>query len=398
MEAKPSSNRIHLYIVFGILVLALVLTYLSQRRASLPDFQLLDSGGPYIAYLAPSTPSESQTTNIWVDDLAFGPNENHVYTAQQVTFLVGEAGDGVYDFAVSADGGHIAYTQPESDSRDSDIVLLDLQTGAQRTLIDCVTRSCTAPAWHPSGDLLAYEETTYTVSEPGGPISNVTRVYIADLRGDSISLRPLFDDETRLSRAPRWSPDGLRISVYDPINEAIEVYNFEDDSSVAFANAFGDAGVFSPNSALLAFPTVVENVGPIPYTQWQIGDLTTRDTHPIPSTLNADADAANDDALAAWRPTSDEIALARLTLDNASQRQIVLVNAVTGEVQSVTTDADYGNSFMAWSADGTRLLIQRLPAGSLVSEVWLYDFERGSLEQVAANAYVPQWIEMQPTS
>ncbi|MBC7814959.1 MAG: hypothetical protein H7175_27625 [Burkholderiales bacterium] len=396
MEAKPSSNRTHLYIVFGILALAIVLTTISQRRASLPRFRLLDSSGPYIAYLAPSVleGNESQTTNIWIDDLSFGANENDVYTAQQVTFIVGDAGEGVYDFAVSPDGGRIAYTQPESDTRASDIMLLDLRTGAQRMLIDCTASSCSAPTWHPSGDLLAYEQTQYTVSEPGGPISNVTRVMIADLRAEPFSLRPLFDDESRLSRAPRWSPDGLRLSVYDPINEAIEVYNFEDDSAVIFANGFGDVGVFSPDSALLAFPMVVENVGPFPFTQWQIGDLTNGEADPIPSLLSGDVAAANDDALAAWRPTGDELALARLTLDNQSQRQIVLVNIAIGESQPVTTDADYSNSFIMWNADGERLLIQRVPANGIVSEVWLYDFERGTLEQVAANAYAPQWIEL----
>lgn len=371
---KASSSRLHLIIVAAILALAVTLFLLARANDPTPDFQPLHAGGTYVGYLSPTQGSPPQ---IWLADVS--RPSSHYPTRQ---FTRDEAG--IFDYAVSPDGWRIAYVQPGEGS--ADIRLFDLRAGASLPLIECPEYGCSDPEWHPSGDLIAYERINFSI---GASVSSRIDVWIADLRASSASVRPLFDDPTIVSSVPQWSPDGTRIAVGNWLEDRVIVYNFDTDESLSFSAAYG-MGNFSSDGTRLLFAELVTDEGPAPFTRWHIGDLA---TGAVTAVSNA-AGPLYDDNFPAWRPGMEQIAFARRAFATADPSQIVLLDLSDGSAAPITSDPAYTNSGTQWNADGTRLLIVRIPVNATTPEVWLYDFERDTLEQIAVDAYAPRWVEL----
>ena len=95
----------------------------------------------------------------------------------------------------SPDGRYLVYdTYPQSPYDTSDILVLDLETGASRKIATGYR-----PAWSPSGEWIAY----YYLPE-------ATRQHLMLVRPDGTGARRLHKDKY-LMTPPVWSPDSTRI-------------------------------------------------------------------------------------------------------------------------------------------------------------------------------------------
>jgi len=73
-------------------------------------------------------------------------------------------------------------------------------------------------------------------------------------------------------------------------------------------------------------------------------------------------------------------------------QQVYLYDFESDTLEPLIYDPDYNNGAISWDPDGTRLVIQRVPFGGGLPEMWVYTLETGALERVATNGFLPRWL------
>ena len=367
-----------LLVVAALLLAAALVGRVGVRGARAP-LAGLTPGVLRVAYLAPA---DTAPQNVWIADPA------DPASAQQVTFSVG----GVLNFDISADGTRLAFAERRSETGRSDIMLLNLHSGALQQLTNCPTSDCDAPVWRPGGQMIAYER----VDDGGGQAASAARVWLIDLTTTPATTRPLFADAHLLGYGPQWSADGARIAMFDDSSQGILVYDFNDDTTAYIpAHAGGDLSL-SPDGTRVVFPrTIIE--GAEARSHLQMADLAANEIVDLTS-----PDEPQDDTQSDWNPDGVRLALARRYLDEryTRTRQLYLLDTSTGETVPLVEDPRYFHGFFSWDPQGRRLVLQRFPEltadGQLNSagrpEVWTYNLDSGALTLVAENAYLPRWV------
>lgn len=338
---------------------------------------------PRVAYLAPA---DGTPLNVWAAE------PGRPESTQQLTFTT----DGVYDFAISPDGGSLAYSESNMVTDTEDIMLLDLETNAIRQLTNCADASCTNPTWRPDGRLIAYERIDYNTGlENVGP--SPTRVWLLDPTTSPATTYPLFADTQILGYNPQWSADGERIAVFDRSSASIFIWDFGTETGIAVPSDSGTSGALSPDGQLLVFPEVrlVENEQTRTYLQ--VADLNANTIEPL-----LPADDTGTVQTAVWNPDGTLLAVGQRFAGGPFNvgYQIILVNPDTDEMTPLTNDDRYTNGFFSWDAGGEQLVIQRLPLldeqgqpdNLARPEIWTLDVRTGALTEVARNAFHPRWM------
>jgi Tol biopolymer transport system component len=334
-----------------------------------------------VAYLAPA---DAAPKNIW----AALPGE----PPEQITF----SPDGVLNFDVSPDGTAIAYAE-RNPAGTSDIRVLDLPTGATRTVTNCADADCDTPVWRPDGLSIAYHRIDLNSEFTALGVSP-TRVWLADLTTNPPANRPLFSDNQILGYAPQWSADGQRIAIFDSNARGIVVYDLEDESLSLIPNRSGGSEVaLAPDGNRVVFPAIIFDAQTTSARSiLQLADLDSGEIRDL-----VDADAPVEDSQAVWHPDGRHLAIARRYTDArmTSTKQIYLLDTQTGDVEELVMDEQYFNGFFSWDPPGTQLVIQRFPlvtesnaGASARPQIWTYSTATGTLIEVADNAFLPQWL------
>lgn len=327
---------------------------------------------PRALYLAPA---DKRVTNIYMSDLETGD----VY---QLT----DSDRGVEDFAVSPDGGQIAYSHNNEDGT-SNIWILDMNTQNRWPVTNCVNARCYNPSWNIEHDLLAYQRDDFNPSVD----AEQSRVWVVDLK--TLNTRLLFDDPQILGDSPIWSPDGVHIGLFDPSLPGIRIYNYDTQTDEIIDSIQGIVGFWSPDGRKLVYPVLTRGlIGEQFYTYLEMVDFEGRTT----SRISGPEDIPVEDKEGAWSPDGQSMAVARRYLDDRFTRgaQIYLLNPITAEAEPLVVDAEYHHAVISWDAAGQRLIYQRfsLIQQEAVPEIWTYDLSTGESKLIAANAYLPHWL------
>ena len=339
-----------------------------------------------IAYLHPAL---GATPNVWLADI------DNPQQRQQLT----HSEQGIFDFDISPDGRWLAYAE-RMPGGSVTLRLLDMRGGQRRELVDCAALNalCSAPAFSPSGDMLAYQR-----AETLGGSYGLSRIWLVDMNGASYETIPLIGDSQVVGHSPLWSGDSNTLAFYsaDSTQPGILIYDLQprgdEEAQLRFIpSAHGSMGSLAPNGQQVIFPDLVFRESQF-YSHLQIADLAAREFAAF-----TDPNGPTDDVAARYSPDGRLIAIARRYTDSrwTPGHQIYVRELEAGDRawQAVAYDADYSTSYMRWDRAGKRLVTQRFPLhaqatdnGPARPEIWIHELASGLSRMIVRDAYLPQW-------
>lgn len=337
---------------------------------------------PRVAFLGPIN---NAPQNVWALDPAL---------PERITQLT-DSQYGVYDFAPDPSGRYIAFSENRPEGI-TELMLLDLDSGAVRQLTDCLGQdaTCDTPMWRPDGDVIAYQRRELNTELQLGV--SAPRIWLLDVSVTPPQTQPLFNDAQTLGTLPVWSGDGSKIALYEPFGQGVLVFDFatsDDAQRVKFVPAAnGATGALSPDGTQLAYTDLVfgsegQSVRAVLY----VADLTSGVFRPLGEEAPTD-----DGASPSWHPDSKRIAFTRQYMDGEQAtrgQQVFIADVETGEITPLIFDDNYNNGALYWNRAGTQLVIQRTPFGGGLPQIWLYSLETGALVMLTENAFLPRWLE-----
>jgi TolB protein len=317
-------------------------------------------------------------------------------------FLAG-AEAGVLDYAISDQGDRLVYAALRADGG-ADLRLLDLTTGEDTLEYACPEGiRCQALDLDPDGSRLAFEQSSWVLSEGGRQVPGPRRVMQLQLRSPA-EPASLGDAEHDVY-APSWSPGGL-LAFHDSSLRAVVVVDSRQGSPPAtlsvLPNELGLPGSWSPNGSSLVLAEMVfqqegektsETGGDIAfYAHLFDFDVLTSASQD----LSRDSGAPVEDATPAISPDGRWIAFARKYLDGrwTPGRQLWIMRSDGTQARQLTLEPDFNHSGLSWSPDSSRLAYVRVdqtqPAA--VPQIWLIEVENGQPRLLAEAAHTPRWL------
>lgn len=303
---------------------------------------------------------------------------------------------GIYDFDASPDGRSIVYTQRDPNTFHADLYLLDVESGRVSQLTNCKGEDsdCFAPVYNPNGGIIAYERVPLN-SDIGTGIGS-PRIWLLDMRGESVNNTPLINESQILGTGVAWSGNGERIAFYDNAGGGIVIYTVATGEIQFVPSSFGITGALSFDGNTMIYAEMIFD-GQTSRAYLQIADLAGG-----VSQILTDPSEMTDDQTAAWRPNSGEVAIGRRYMDERYTRgaQIYLIDTRTLESKPLLVDPRYASGFFIWDTTGERLVMQRfqqvgddgLPYSKGTTEVWIYELATERLIKIDEQARNPRWL------
>ncbi|MEP7287711.1 MAG: Ig-like domain-containing protein [Chloroflexota bacterium] len=330
---------------------------------------------PRVVYLGPV---DSLVQNLYLLD----PTQNKAAEALTASTR------GVVGYDIAPDGGSIVYAELQ-DNGVASLSSLDLLSGTSRLIYDCSGATCTNPVFRPDGGAVAFERSDLNVGTGVAP--GVPRVWVLDLA--SSTAKPLFTDNQQLGYAPRWSPDGSKLAVFNNNAGGISVHDFASGNDLTIATVQGEVGQFSPDGKWLFFPKVIEGSAGGYVTHFVLVDLSS--PYLVQTDLVPDSDPA-DDKEASWFPDSKHLVVARVSggSQGLAAPQVFSVEVGTGKATPLIEDQSYSQSNLTISPSGDVLLLQRVPLSKpgARTELWTYSFASHELKQIVQNGTFARWL------
>ncbi len=337
-------------------------------------------GNPRIVYLAPAVRDRrSEPANLWIVD------PTAPFEVRQLTF----SEYGVIDFQPSPDGTQIAYAQSAAGGG-ADLYTVQLDGGAIQQITNCVRALCQSPDWSPDGVRIAYERIELNTDLPQLD-RGVPRTWIVNLK--DLSTSPLLSDSQALGKMPQWSRDGAQVAVYDLTLHGIAIYDLVSGDRKFIPTYVEETGAFDPTGTRLVYPELIQSPGGF-FNAFAVADLANPANGIKP--LNGKDGAPVSDHQAAWNPDGKSVAITRTYIDRRlpCEPQIYLLDAETAEAQPLVVDGAFIHGAIGWNPAGDQLVMQRYPCMQPDAQpgIWVYNMQSKSLQQVARNGYIPQWV------
>ncbi len=288
-------------------------------------------------------------------------------------------------FAVSPDSSRIAYsatTYEFGQGGTSDIWLMNSDGSDAQMLLACIDAVCSNPEWLPGGHRLIYERRHIPV--PGAAPGNPRLYWLDVLTGETV---PVFADSQLLGLFPAVSPDGEWLSFVSPLDQGIQLYNFDNGTSILIPNRMGTAVNWSPDSQAVAMADIITQE-----QDWGVNlSLFNVNTE---ASVNLGEGVQTDDSGPVWSPDGQQIAFGSKMARTGMGRQIWLMSADGSYRIPLTGDTDIHHSDFAWSPDGQSIIYQRYNLEELYAQpsVWIIDIKSGQTVEIATPAIQPTWL------
>lgn len=300
--------------------------------------------------------------------------------AQQLSFTDGN----VIDFAPDRSGSQIAFTVLNG-SQGSDLWVMDREGDGQRLLVGCNQDLCSEPAWSMDRSRVAFTRQVYNPESGGYYPAKVWMVEI--LSGDS---DPLLHGEDLQGQSPSFSPDGRWGAFYDPIAEAIRIFDLATyEVKDTIPRALPGAGDWSPDSQKLIYTDLVP-AHHEPFVEVYIYDLETQ-------TINRAFDEATSDtefSQPRWAPDANWIAVSLRPVNAALSKALWVLPLI--ERDPILIDDDQTATFSAyqWNPWGDSLLYQRydLSSSDPRGSIWRWDWRTRQNMLLIEDGLRPQWL------
>lgn len=281
----------------------------------------------------------------------------------------------VSDLIVSPNGTHALLVESRGVERTA-LVLVSLEDGSSRPLVDDPQASAAAPAWAPVGDFLAFERRALVEGTLGVP-----RIWLG--QPDGTLLGPLYSgDGSDIAYAPSWSPDGNQVAFIDGLTQTVTVYDFFTDLNRPSAVTSAERAVWLPDGTALVVSTIdpeqPERAPALTLAPFPDGE---------PTALTAGDTAALTPALS---PDGMQVAFVRQDAANPAGAIWVLPVA-GGAAQQVSSGAGQDTQPL-WSPDGTQIaFIRNSLSGELRSDLVVVDRATGAETTALSDVVQAVW-------
>jgi Tol biopolymer transport system component len=336
-------------------------------------------GAPRIAFLLRT----GDAANIWTMPVTGG--EPTQITTERF---------GVDRFAISPDGTQFAFAALRADGG-ADLKRSGRDGDGVTGLLDCPSDRCTAPAFSPDGNLIAFER---------HPLNRLDQssVEVIDLRDNSRTT--LDGDPAHLARFPTFARDG-RLAYLSAFEQVIVVHDFATGDSIRIPNTSGEMASWSPDGQYLVFAEITTAPPPTtapgtPVPELQIDTFFSHLWRVAVGTGLGDdlsGGAPVEDAAAVYSPFGDWLAFGRKSLEQdkwTPGRQLWLMRSDGSDAQALTNDPLYNHSHFVWSPDGKLIVYVRFDVSDPASttEIWSVSANGAGAMKLVTGGYLPAWL------
>ncbi|HKZ69844.1 MAG TPA: hypothetical protein VJ020_07180, partial [Anaerolineales bacterium] len=336
-------------------------------------------GAPRIAFLLRT----GDAANIWTVPVTGGePTQITTERFGVDRFAISADGTGFVFAALRADGG----ADLKRSGRDGDGV-----TG----VLECPSQRCTAPAFSPDGNLIAFER------HPLERLEQST-VEVIDLRDGRRTT--LDGDPAHIARFPTFARNG-RLAYLNAFEQVIVVHDLASGATNRIANTSGEIGSWSPDGQYFVFAEITTAPPPTPASGTPAPDLQidTFFSHLQRISVNTDlgenlsGESAVEDAAPAFSPFGEWLAFGRKSLEQdkwTPGRQLWLMRSDGSDAQALTNDPLYNHSHFVWSPDGKLIVYVRFDVSDPASttEIWSVSANGAGAMKLVTGGYLPAWL------
>jgi TolB protein len=315
--------------------------------------------------------------------------------ARALTTLDPDRPGDVADFALSPDGEMVAYSLLYDDGG-SAIWGVSPRGGDATLLLDCPDAECTGLSWAADSRRVAYERRL----RDGGAIASPHLFWLDTRTGETL---PLVEGDVYPSYGARFAPSGDWLGYVSLPDEGVVVYRESDGQQANLASYTGMPPAWSPDGGRLIISDLSLEV-----IHGEEGDDHTSHSHDYATAVHLfviddplgeerrqlSPPGPVDDSAPAWSPSGEWVAFGRRHPDTASGRQLWLVREDGRDARALTDDQSIHHGPPSWSADGERLLYQRVAAFEPAARpsIWVMDVGSSEQEQLVAEGFQPVWF------
>lgn len=274
--------------------------------------------------------------------------------------------DGITDMAVAPDGSQALITVPRTPER-SALLLVDLEAGTTRPLVDAPDVSASAAAWSPNGSLIAFERRPVQDGTRGDPA-----IWLA--QPDGTSFGPVTE-ANQAGTTPVWAPDSSRLAFTVAPSQTVTIYSFTSTFQT-FSVSSGEPPTWAADSAALIY---VGAQGALRRASLETG--TTSDIAPA-SGISYSAPA--------WSPDGVWVAATRQPSRTAAGA-LWLLRPDGSEQRQLTDPGGASDSQPTWAPDSQRLAFLRTSSEGAAA-AWVLDQASGEQRQVADDVGQVAWV------
>ncbi len=277
--------------------------------------------------------------------LAYLSTSNSIPTLWRVNldgsgaYQLSHAGAQIIDFSPAFDGARLAYSAA-NDLHGTDLWLVDRDGKNHQRMIACGAENCSSPTWSPDGQQIAF-------SRKSAPDA-FARIWLVQIASGESA--PLFQDSAIYGSVALWSPDGRRISIYDPAWKTIRILNRETNQSMPIYTDVQTAGSWSSDGRQFFYVDLDKSTLPprgMAY-QLEVGSL-------VVTPLFASGAADMDYSLPVQSPEGKSFLAGRRLLGGSHSIQLWLLDADASQEQVISADFLTTRGAYSWDASGSGL-------------------------------------------